>query len=153
MATCISESPEETWRIGEVWGAEARPGWIIALFGDLGSGKTQLVKGVARGLGFGGLVHSPTFALINEYLGGKLPLYHLDLYRLSGPDDIFRSGLEEFLPSADGVTVVEWAERWLGLEATASGGAIRLRGGKLRKAWLEETSVTGRKIIYEDVGS
>jgi len=126
---------------------------MIALFGDLGSGKTQLVKGVARGLGFDGLVHSPTFALINEYLSGKLPLYHLDLYRLSGPDDIARSGLGELLPSADGVTVVEWAERWLGADAIAAGGVIRLRGGKLRKAWLEETSMTGRKIVYEDVGS
>src|SRR5437763_11047325 len=111
MDTLISHSPEETLAIGEQWGREAQRGWVIGLSGDLGAGKTQLVKGIARGLGITAGVHSPTFALINIYEGGRLTLFHLDLYRLETPQEITSSGLEEYM-TADGITVIEWAARW-----------------------------------------
>ena len=79
MATMISHSPAETESLGEQWGRAARSGWVIGLSGDLGAGKTQLAKGVARGLGVVDHVRSPTFALLNEYDSGRLPLHHLDL--------------------------------------------------------------------------
>src|SRR5215210_6558708 len=110
MATLISHSPEETLAIGETWGREAQRGWVIGLSGDLGAGKTQLVKGIARGLGSLARVHSPTFTLLNEYEGGRLPLFHLDLYRLNSPEEIVGAGLEEYIIRPDGVAVVEWIE-------------------------------------------
>jgi tRNA threonylcarbamoyladenosine biosynthesis protein TsaE len=112
MATFTSHSPAETEALGELWGRSVQAGRVIALQGDLGAGKTQLVKGIARGLGVKDRVHSPTFALVNEYHGGRLPLYHIDLYRLESRADILGAGLEEFLFSPRGLTVVEWAERW-----------------------------------------
>src|SRR5436309_16125904 len=113
MAICISHSPAETETLGETWGRAAQSGWVIGLCGDLGAGKTQLVKGLARGLGITARVHSPTFALVNIYTGGRLKLFHLDLYRLDTPAQIMAAGLEEYLQPS-GVTVIEWAEKWLG---------------------------------------
>ena len=121
MATFISHSPAETESLGEQWGRAAQRGWVIALSGDLGAGKTQLVKGLARGLGVTMRVHSPTFTLVNEYGGGRLRLFHLDLYRLETPEQIHSAGLEEYL-QPDGVSVIEWAER------LAEGGGRRARG-------------------------
>ncbi len=106
----ISHSPAETEALGEQIGRVAGHGLVLALSGDLGAGKTQLVKGIARGLGVTARVHSPTFTLVNEYGGGRLKLFHLDLYRLETPAQILSAGIEEFL-SPDGVTVIEWAER------------------------------------------
>jgi tRNA threonylcarbamoyladenosine biosynthesis protein TsaE len=106
----ISHSPADTEALGERFGRAAQAGWVIALSGDLGAGKTQFVRGVARGLGCAGRVHSPTFTLVNEYGGGRLNLFHLDLYRLETPEQILSAGIEEFL-TPDGVAVVEWAER------------------------------------------
>src|SRR5829696_6245321 len=103
VATVISRSPEETLAIGEQWGREAQRGWVIGLSGDLGAGKTQLVKGLARGLGSPARVHSPTFALLNEYEGGRVPLFHLDLYRLNNADQVLAAGLEEYLLKPDGI--------------------------------------------------
>src|SRR5438045_6154577 len=113
MATYISNSPAETEALGEQWGREAQSGLVLGLSGDLGAGKTQLVKGLARGLNITERVHSPTFALINVYSGGRLPLFHLDLYRLDTPEQIAAAGLEEYFNPA-GVSVIEWAERWFG---------------------------------------
>src|SRR6478735_7690914 len=110
MTLLTSNSPEETAAIGESWGRQAHSGWVIGLMGDLGAGKTQFVKGFARGLGYAGRVASPTFALVNEYSGGRLPLHHLDLYRLDTPEQIRGAGLEEYLFRPDGVAVVEWIE-------------------------------------------
>src|SRR5512137_1934543 len=110
MATLISHSPAETEALGAEWGRAAESGLVIGLTGELGAGKTQFVKGLARGLGCAGRVHSPTFTLVNEYEGGRLRLFHLDLYRLETPGQIFSAGIEEFL-SPDGVSVIEWAER------------------------------------------
>ena len=111
MATIISHSPAETLALGEDWGRAAESGQVICLSGELGAGKTQLVKGVARGLGSPQPVHSPTFSLINIYRGGRLILFHLDFYRLETRAQIAAAGLEEYF-SPQGVTVIEWPERW-----------------------------------------
>ncbi len=110
VAELISHNPAETATLGEHWGRTVARGCVIALHGDLGAGKTQWVKGLARGLGITARVHSPTFTLVNVYPGGRLSLFHLDLYRLETPDQIHEAGLEEYL-TPDGVTVIEWAER------------------------------------------
>src|SRR2546426_5498612 len=92
MATVISHSPAETEAFGEQWGHVAQSGWVIGLTGDLGAGKTQLVKGIARGLGVAGRVHSPTFALVNQYNGGGVGVFYLDFYRLGKRDQIAGAG-------------------------------------------------------------
>jgi len=146
MTTFISHSPAETESVGEAWGRAARRGLVIGLSGDLGAGKTQLVKGIARGLGIEARVHSPTFTLVNEYPGGRLALFHLDLYRLETPEQIVGAGLEEFL-RPDGVTVIEWAERIPGL---AFGGAGL---GKFVKVKIEILGNAERRITYENFGA
>ena len=97
---------------GEALGRRARAGWVVGLTGDLGAGKTLLVKGLARGLGVIDHVHSPTFALVNEYAGGRLHLSHLDLYRLTNAVEVARLGLDDYLDRHGDVVVVEWFERW-----------------------------------------
>lgn len=146
MAAFLSHSPAETTALGEAWGREASPGWVIALTGDLGAGKTQLVKGLARGLGSAARVHSPTFTLVNEYLDGRLPLYHLDLYRLQTPAEIVAAGLTEFL-RPDGVAVIEWAEKMPEL------GTRNAERGRLRRVGIEVLGETERRITYDDVGA
>lgn len=149
MATLISNSPEVTLALGEEWGRTAQRGWVIGLIGDLGAGKTQLVKGLARGLSTPARVHSPTFALLNEYQGGRLTLYHLDLYRLNSLEDVSAAGLEDYLLNPDGVTVVEWIERWLpGVQAPGSNP--RHLAGLKRLVWLETVGDAERRITYED---
>ena len=143
MATFISHSPAETESLGESFGRAAKRGLVIALSGELGAGKTQLVKGLARGLGITARVHSPTFTLVNEYAGGRLRLFHLDLYRLESPAQILSAGLEEFL-QPDGVAVVEWAERICDLRLTID---------DLKKVQIEIVSELERKIIYDDFGA
>ncbi len=143
MATFISHSPGETELLGEAWGRSAQRGWVIALSGELGAGKTQLVKGVARGLGIAARVHSPTFTLVNEYSGGRLRLFHLDLYRLETREQILSAGLEEFL-SPDGVAVIEWAERIYDLRFTIY---------DLKRVQIEIVNDVERKITYDDFGA
>ena len=156
MVTLISRSPEETLAIGEEWGRQAQCGWVIGLSGDLGAGKTQLVKGIARGLGSPARVHSPTFALLNEYSGGRWPLFHIDLYRLNSPDEVAAAGLEEYLINPNGVTVVEWIERWLP-ESRITNHELptthRMSNGVMRLAWIETLSETERRITYGDPGA
>ena len=144
----ISRSPAETEAFGEQWGREAQPGWVFGLTGDLGAGKTQLVKGIARGLGFNGKVQSPTFALINEYSGGRLAIAHIDLYRLDTPQQIIGAGLEEYFYNPPGVAVIEWVERWLADKSPEA----TLRGGFFRLVKIETLSETERRITYEDFG-
>jgi tRNA threonylcarbamoyladenosine biosynthesis protein TsaE len=143
MATFISHSPAETEALGEKLGRAAERGLVLALSGNLGAGKTQLVKGLARGLGVTARVHSPTFTLVNEYGGGRLKLFHMDLYRLETPAQILSAGIGEFL-SPDGVAVIEWAER------IADCG---LRIADWRSAQIEIISESERKIIYDDFGT
>lgn len=111
-----SRSPGQTYALGFALGRAASPGIVICLFGDLGSGKTRLTQGIAAGLSVPDtyVVTSPTFTYVNEY-PGRLPLYHIDLYRISSADELSDLGWEEYLES-DGVVVIEWAERageWL----------------------------------------
>jgi len=142
----ISHSPAETEALGERWGRAAKHGLVLALSGDLGAGKTQLVKGLARGLDVTARVHSPTFTLVNEYGGGRLKLFHLDLYRLETPAQILSAGIEEFL-LPDGVAVIEWAERISGLGPGVWGL------GKPVQVKIAIVSETERKIIYDDFGA
>ena len=102
------------------------------------------MRGVARGLGCAGRVHSPTFTLVNEYGGGRLKLFHLDLYRLETPEQIFSAGIEEYL-TPDGVSVIEWAER---LKAASGKRQAEI---KMVEVKIEITSETERKIIYDDL--
>ena len=111
MATHISKSPEETVALGRALAARLQPGAIIGLKGDLGAGKTQFVRGVVAGLGAKDRVHSPTFALINEYLTGRMPVFHIDLYRLETAAAILSAGLDDFFQQKHGVTLIEWFER------------------------------------------
>jgi len=110
MALTILNSVEAAQAFGESWAAGLVGGEIFALHGVLGAGKTQLAKGIARGLGFTGDVTSPTFTMVQEYLGGRLPMYHVDLYRIGSMKEAIDMGLEEYLPS-DGITVIEWPDR------------------------------------------
>jgi tRNA threonylcarbamoyladenosine biosynthesis protein TsaE len=158
MATNISHSPADTAALGEQWGRAAQSGLVIGLSGDLGAGKTQFVKGLARGLGISARVQSPSYVLVNIYTGGRLTLFHLDLYRLDTPEQVTAAGLEEYLQPA-GVTVIEWAERWFGevqspkskvqsLKSKAAG-----RPQRLRWVQIEVLSETERRITYEDPGA
>ena len=106
----ISHSAEETIAFGRQLAGSLRAGDVLALTGDLGAGKTCLVKGLAAGLNITHAVTSPTFTLIHEYRGGRLPLAHIDLYRLATASEAVNIGIEEYLSGA-GVTVIEWAER------------------------------------------
>jgi tRNA threonylcarbamoyladenosine biosynthesis protein TsaE len=148
MVSLLSRSPAETEALGEAWGRTATPGLVIALNGDLGAGKTQLVRGLARGLGCRARVHSPTFTLVNEYLDGRLPLYHLDLYRLETPEQIASAGLEDFL-QPEGVTVIEWAARLFG---EVRGPNSEVRSPTVRWVTLEVAGETERQISYDDPG-
>jgi tRNA threonylcarbamoyladenosine biosynthesis protein TsaE len=142
-ATFISHSPAETEALGARFGQAAERGLVIALNGDLGAGKTQFVRGLARGLGTPARVHSPTFTLVNEYGGGRLNLFHLDLYRLETPEQVLSAGVEDYL-TPDGVAVIEWAERIFT-------GAGPVAG--VRQVTIEITGETERKIIYDDFGA
>jgi tRNA threonylcarbamoyladenosine biosynthesis protein TsaE len=110
MGLTILNSVEAAQAFGQAWAAELVGGEIFALHGVLGAGKTQLAKGIARGLGFNGDVTSPTFTIVHEYRGGRLPMYHIDLYRIRNEKEAIDLGLEEYLPG-DGITVIEWPDR------------------------------------------
>lgn len=138
-----SRSPEETCLLGERIGRSAPGGSIIAFRGDLGAGKTTMSKGIARGLGIGDVVTSPTYTIISEYRG-RLTLYHMDAYRLAGEADFAEIGGYEFLGSPESLSLVEWSERLPDLSAANSAtititvetdGARRI---EIRGAWLLE---------------
>lgn len=105
----LSHSPEETEHIGEMLGKHLTGGTVLALRGGLGIGKTAFTRGLARGLGYTGRVTSPTFTIVNEY-DGATPLFHFDMYRLDGEDDLFDIGWDDYL-ARGGVCAVEWSER------------------------------------------
>ena len=137
MVTIISKSPEETFALGESWATEVNPGWVIGLDGDLGSGKTQLVKGIAKGLSITETITSPTFTLASEYEGTH-KLDHLDFYRLENDCEILASGLEPYF-KPEGVVVIEWFCRWTGP-----------RPLYLRHVTITQTDENERQISYED---
>ncbi|MBE6926509.1 MAG: tRNA (adenosine(37)-N6)-threonylcarbamoyltransferase complex ATPase subunit type 1 TsaE [Ruminococcaceae bacterium] len=105
----ITNSPEETEALGAALGRILQPGTVIAYTGDLGAGKTAFTRGIARGLGIGEIVTSPTYTIVNEYLGGRLPLFHFDMYRLRSSEDLWDIGWEDYLERG-GICAVEWSE-------------------------------------------
>ena len=105
----VTHSPEETEAIGEQLAGSLQPGDVIAFYGDLGAGKTAFTRGLARGLGILVPVTSPTYTIVNEYLCGRLPLFHFDMYRLGSADELFDIGWEDYLHRG-GVCAVEWSE-------------------------------------------
>jgi tRNA threonylcarbamoyladenosine biosynthesis protein TsaE len=111
----------ETEAVGEALGKTVAPGTVIAFTGDLGAGKTAFTRGLARGLGISDRVTSPTFTIVNEYEGGRLPLFHFDMYRLESSDELFDIGWEDYL-ARGGVCAVEWSEK----VSDALTGALRV---------------------------
>jgi tRNA threonylcarbamoyladenosine biosynthesis protein TsaE len=110
----ISNSPAETIVAGCTYAGSARPGDVFALTGDLGAGKTQFVKGFVAGLGSKAEVTSPTFVLVHEYEGGRLPVYHFDFYRLDNSEAVLRLGFDDYV-FGGGVSLIEWADRYSNL--------------------------------------
>lgn len=138
MATIISHSPEETFAHGRALADSLRAGDVVALDGDLGAGKTHFVKGIAAGLGCEGDVTSPTFTLVHEYTGGRLPLFHFDFYRLESEGETLRLGLDDYL-GAGGVLVIEWAGKFPAvLPADTRWFRLRAGDGDIRE--IEEVS-------------
>lgn len=131
----VSNSPIDTKKIAAELAATLQGGEVIAFYGDLGMGKTCFVTGLADGLGFSGEVSSPTFAIINEYLGGRLNLYHFDMYRVSGWDDLYSTGYFEYMESG-GVLAVEWSEN---IEAALPENTIRVTIKRLDETRREIT--------------
>ena len=125
----ISRSPEDTEALGAALAGHLAEGAVVAFTGDLGAGKTAFVRGLARGLGISEAVTSPTFTIVNEYGGGRLPLFHFDMYRLGSADELFDIGWEDYL-ARGGVCAVEWSENVAdALDGTAVRVDIRTGAG------------------------
>ena len=132
----ITNTPVETEAIGAALGKILQPGTVIAYRGDLGAGKTAFTRGLARGLGCTDMVTSPTYTIVNEYLSGRMPLFHFDMYRLASSDDLWDIGWEDYLERG-GVCAVEWSEN----VADALEGAIDVT--------IEKTGEESRRITIE----
>lgn len=134
--TYTTTSPSETEALGAALGRIVPPGTVIAYQGDLGAGKTAFTRGLARGLGCGDIVTSPTYTIVNEYLSGRLPLFHFDMYRLGSSQELWDIGWEDYL-DRNGVCAVEWSEH----VADAMEDALWVR--------IEVLSETERRICLE----
>lgn len=132
----ITHSPEETEKIGEALAKSLQPGTILAYRGDLGAGKTAFTRGLARGLGCKETVTSPTYTIVNEYLGGRLPLFHFDMYRLASSDDLWDIGWEDYL-DREGVCAVEWSENVQDAMENAVTVTIEKLGENTRRITIE----------------
>ena len=132
----ITLSPQQTEQVGFALGKVLTAGTVLAYEGDLGAGKTAFTRGLTRGLGATDMVTSPTYTIVNEYLSGRLPLFHLDMYRLSSADDLWDIGWDDYLDRG-GVCAVEWSEN----VREAMEGAIRIR--------IEKTGEESRRITIE----
>ena len=135
----ITNSPAQTEAVGEALGKVLTPGTVIAYRGDLGAGKTAFTRGLARGLGCTEQVTSPTYTIVNEYLSGRMPLFHFDMYRLGSSDELFDIGWEDYLEQ-QGVCAVEWSEN----VADALEDAITVT--------IEKTGEDSRTITVEGSG-
>ena len=135
----FTNSPEETEAVGQALGNTLQPGTVLAYTGDLGAGKTAFTRGLARGLGAGEQVTSPTYTIVNEYLSGRIPLFHFDMYRLASADDLWDIGWDDYLERG-GVCAVEWSENvteamenaiWVRIEKTGEDTRrITIEGGE-----------------------
>jgi tRNA threonylcarbamoyladenosine biosynthesis protein TsaE len=123
-----SHNPEETQQLGLEFAGQLSPGSVLSLSGELGSGKTEFVKGLAKGLGVTGPVTSPTFTLVHEHTAGRIPLYHMDLFRIDGEDDLDEIGFDDYL-SRGGVCAIEWADKFRG-RLPAEALLLRFKIGK-----------------------
>ncbi|MBE6948662.1 MAG: tRNA (adenosine(37)-N6)-threonylcarbamoyltransferase complex ATPase subunit type 1 TsaE [Ruminococcaceae bacterium] len=132
----ISHSEKETSNVGYELASQLKPGNVIAMYGDLGAGKTAFVRGLAEGLGLDARVSSPTFTIVNEYLG-KIPLFHFDMYRLGDADELFEIGWEDYI-TRGGICVVEWSEN---VEEAFYNDTIRI--------YIEKIDDFSRKIKIE----
>ena len=132
----ITNSPAETEAVGAALALQLRPGTVIAYCGDLGAGKTAFTRGLARGLGCADPVTCPTYTIVNEYLSGRMPLFHFDMYRLASADDLWDIGWEDYLERG-GVCAVEWSEN----VTEAMENAIWVR--------IEKTGEESRRITIE----
>ena len=132
----ITHSPEETEKIGETLAKSLQPGTVLAYRGDLGAGKTAFTRGLARGLGCKETVTSPTYTIVNEYLGGRLPLFHFDMYRLASSDDLWDIGWEDYL-EREGVCAVEWSENVADAMENAVTVTIEKLGETTRRITIE----------------
>lgn len=136
----ITNSAEETIEFGKSVARAVGVGAVVSLVGDLGAGKTTFTKGVARGLGIMDNVTSPTFTLLNEYWGEEKKLYHFDFYRIEDADELGELGFEDYFPSADGVTIVEWAEK-----------APSILPKRIYQITFSKVDEDKRKILFEEV--
>ena len=132
----ITHSPIQTEAVGQALAQRLHPGAVIAYCGDLGAGKTAFTRGLARGLGCKDMVTSPTYTIVNEYLSGRLPLFHFDMYRLASADDLWDIGWEDYLERG-GVCAVEWSEN----VEDAMEGALNVT--------IEKTGEESRRITIE----
>ena len=132
----ITNSPTETEAIGFALGKIIPAGTIIAYRGDLGAGKTAFTRGLARGLGAGDMVTSPTYTIVNEYVSGRLPLFHFDMYRLASSDDLWDIGWEDYL-DRNGICAVEWSENVADALEDAMSVTIEKLGEDTRRITLE----------------
>lgn len=135
----LTKTVEETEALGQALALSLKAGAVVALYGDLGAGKTAFVRGMARGLGVSARVTSPTFTIVNEYTG-TLPLFHFDMYRLKSAGELFDIGWDDYL-SRDGVCVVEWSEN---VPGAFDGGEIVVK--------IEKLSDSERKITVRSPG-
>lgn len=136
----VTNSANDTIEFGKSVARAVEKGAVISLVGDLGAGKTTFAKGVARGLGIMGNVTSPTFTILNEYVGEEKKLYHFDFYRIEDPDELVELGFEDYFPSADGLTIVEWAEK-----------APSVLPKKFYQISFEKIDDDKRKIVFEEI--
>ena len=134
----VTNSASETRALGEQLASGLRPGDTVILEGELGAGKSELARGIARGLGVTETVTSPSFTILNVYESGRCPLYHFDWYRLESEEELYELGMDEYL-GGDGIAVVEWAER---CPDAVPEDCIRIR--------LEATGEETRQITVND---
>ena len=132
----LTNSPEQTEEVGAALSKVLSPGTVIAYRGDLGAGKTAFTRGLARGLGVTDPVTSPTYTIVNEYLGGRMPLFHFDMYRLHSSDDLWDIGWEDYLERG-GICAVEWSENVADAMEDAITVTIEKLGEESRRITIE----------------
>ena len=148
MAIFRTQNPAETEKIGEALGKIIKDGSVVAMFGDLGAGKTAFTRGFTRGMGINCDVSSPTFALVNEYRGDKRTLYHFDMYRISGWDDLYSTGYFDYL-DAGGSLIIEWSEN---IEAILPDDCIRVTITKTENPDERNIEITGAEFLENTGG-
>ena len=141
--TVITKSPEQTELLGKKLAELLRPGDVIAYYGDLGAGKTAFTRGLAAGLGIREAVTSPTYTIVNEYLSGRMPLFHFDMYRLSSSEELFDIGWEDYL-ARGGVCAVEWSENVA--DALTDAISITIEKDLAQLDWLKITIDGGARF-------